>query len=55
MEEPIELDVTSIERRERHLWVVTLLLLFLFAGVTTVTSTTLVDIVADRRRETGNA
>ncbi len=43
MEEPIELDDTSIERRERHLWVVTLLLLFLFAGVTVVTFTTLVD------------
>jgi diguanylate cyclase (GGDEF)-like protein len=39
----IEPDITSIERREKHLWVVTLFLLFLLAGVTIVTFSALVD------------
>ena len=43
MREPIEPDVASVERRERHLLVLTLFLLFLFAGVTIVTFAILVD------------
>lgn len=43
MPEPIEADVTAIERRERHLLVLTLFLLVLFALVTIVTFAVLID------------
>ncbi len=38
----IEPDIASIEKRERHLWLLTLLLLFLLATVTIVTFAALV-------------
>ncbi|MCZ6727015.1 MAG: diguanylate cyclase [Acidobacteria bacterium] len=41
--QPVQPDITSIERRERHLWLVILFLLFLLAVVTIVTFSVLVD------------
>ena len=42
----MEPDIASIERRERHLWIVTLFLLALFAGVTILTYALLMDSAA---------
>ena len=43
MKKGTELDVSKLEKRERHLWIATLFLLFVFAAATVVTFSTLVD------------
>ncbi len=43
MKKGTELDVTKLEKRERHLWIATLFLLFVFAAATVVTFSSLVD------------